>query len=696
MKKKPVETLCLVLVSILIILTAAPGYSVTRAYAVSGQNIEHEITGIIRDELNANNAASVQDLIDGAYSENAGSTTDWFVFSFIQYAGAKYDYSNYAAALKKKGVSSSPTTKERYALNFAAMGTNTAYIKKIVDEEIDELGIMSDVFGLHLIANGYKSAKISEKELTKKIISLQHGDGGFALNSDAPSDVDITAMTVQCLAPYYHTDSSVKSAVDKALALLSSRQFEDGGYSSYYSDKNPESAAQVIVALTSLGINPLKDNRFIKSENSAVDFMLKFRATDNGYTHKQGGAYNVSATSQVLYSLVSIYRLENGMGRLYELNSGVKTIIPTDSLSTAKETAKSTSSPSNNAAFYSPASTSPASLTAFSSKKEEKNIEATVSSTRSDSSAVRTSSNKVKTTLESFYHNKTGNSGSLSKTQPYTAVSSRELLTNQIALYNGAETVTDLNNYTHSDAVSSSLSNNRINNVKDETNSKPDIYSEEDFGKIENTEPITSEYIRQQSNKMFSAKAVAVISVWIIAFALCAVLVIKKKTKKINFIIILLTAGVIAILLAFSSVQLPDDYYSSEQLTVTDTICVTMSIDCKTVAGKGDEKITPKDGIILPDTHFTLPVGASAYDCLIVASKEYHIQIEDSSKTLSDHSAAYIAGINYLYEFDYGNLSGWMFSVNGEFGDSGCGEYKLSDGDYIQWRYTENIGEDLK
>ena len=120
-----------------------------------------------------------------------------------------------------------------------------------------------------------------------------------------------------------------------------------------------------------------------------------------------------------------------------------------------------------------------------------------------------------------------------------------------------------------------------------------------------------------------------------------------------------------------------------------------MSIDCKTVAGRGDEKITPSDGIILEKTEFTLPQGSTAYDCLIYAAKKYKIPIEDSSKTLTDHRSAYIAGINYLFEFDYGEMSGWMFSVNGSFGDVGCGEYTLSEGDSIEWRYTTNIGEDL-
>ena len=70
--------------------------------------------------------------------------------------------------------------------------------------------------------------------------------------------------------------------------------------------------------------------------------------------------------------------------------------------------------------------------------------------------------------------------------------------------------------------------------------------------------------------------------------------------------------------------------------------------------------------------------------------------MDDKSAGAADHSNAYIAGINNLYEFDYGELSGWIYSVNGVQADVGCGQYLLSDGDKIKWEYTCNLGEDLK
>ena len=56
----------------------------------------------------------------------------------------------------------------------------------------------------------------------------------------------------------------------------------------------------------------------------------------------------------------------------------------------------------------------------------------------------------------------------------------------------------------------------------------------------------------------------------------------------------------------------------------------------------------------------------------------------------------YISGINYLYELDFGDMSGWIYHVNDDEPLVGCGEYKLSDGDNIEWLYTCDLGKDLK
>ena len=59
------------------------------------------------------------------------------------------------------------------------------------------------------------------------------------------------------------------------------------------------------------------------------------------------------------------------------------------------------------------------------------------------------------------------------------------------------------------------------------------------------------------------------------------------------------------------------------------------------------------------------------------------------------YGTIFIRGINHLYDRACGELSGWMYKVNGEFPGKGCGAYKLENGDVIEWVYTCDLGKDV-
>ena len=65
------------------------------------------------------------------------------------------------------------------------------------------------------------------------------------------------------------------------------------------------------------------------------------------------------------------------------------------------------------------------------------------------------------------------------------------------------------------------------------------------------------------------------------------------------------------------------------------------------------------------------------------------------SYTYNPKKNGYVSEINGVSEFDYGKQSGWMYSVNGEYPEIGCGAYELKAGDTIRWRYTLDLGKDL-
>ena len=81
-------------------------------------------------------------------------------------------------------------------------------------------------------------------------------------------------------------------------------------------------------------------------------------------------------------------------------------------------------------------------------------------------------------------------------------------------------------------------------------------------------------------------------------------------------------------------------------------------------------------------------------DVLQRVCQENKIHMEYTDTPLYD--TAYIEGIYNLYEFDAGELSGWMYAVNDSFPNYGCSQYVLQDGDVIRWVYTCELGEDVK
>jgi hypothetical protein len=107
----------------------------------------------------------------------------------------------------------------------------------------------------------------------------------------------------------------------------------------------------------------------------------------------------------------------------------------------------------------------------------------------------------------------------------------------------------------------------------------------------------------------------------------------------------------------------------------------------------GKEKYVPQNGVVLAEVSVSFEEGDTVFDVLKKVCKNKGIQLEYSYTPV--YGSYYIEGINNLYEFDCGNLSGWMYSVNGTFPNYGCSQYQLSDGDVIKWLYTCDLGTDV-
>jgi hypothetical protein len=168
--------------------------------------------------------------------------------------------------------------------------------------------------------------------------------------------------------------------------------------------------------------------------------------------------------------------------------------------------------------------------------------------------------------------------------------------------------------------------------------------------------------------------------------------------------IIAIFAGVIVVIVLImgTDFQSVDEYYLTHMDDITpESKTITVTIECKSVLDNMDSldlslvKYVPDDGVILKKTKYVLREGDTAFDVLDRATRYNKIQMEYQGADLNKYSSAYIEGINYLYEYSCGELSGWMYSVNGKFPKYGCSNYKLKDGDDVVWSYTCDLGRDV-
>ena len=185
---------------------------------------------------------------------------------------------------------------------------------------IKKQGINGPIFALiALDTNDYETEDTTiRQQCIDFILNKQFEDGGWAL-SGSTADPDITAMVLQALAPY-KSQSNVATAAEEAISTLSAIQNSNGGYASW-GTVNSESCAQVIVALTTWGINPDTDSRFVKNGKSVVDALLAHYLEDeSAFEHVIDSGANGMATDQACYALVAYNRFMNGKTALYDMS----------------------------------------------------------------------------------------------------------------------------------------------------------------------------------------------------------------------------------------------------------------------------------------------------------------------------------------------------------------------------------------
>lgn len=137
-------------------------------------------------------------------------------------------------------------------------------------------------------------------------------------------------------------------------------------------------------------------------------------------------------------------------------------------------------------------------------------------------------------------------------------------------------------------------------------------------------------------------------------------------------------------------IKTAEEYYS--QCVQDRNICVSVYVQCSEALSHLDSidervntaDVIPENGVVIERCEVWLGEGATAYDALVQAAKEQRVRV-DASETLY---GAYVSAIGHISEFGFGEMSGWLYCVNGEYPEVSCGSFFLSQGDVVEFCYT--------
>lgn len=274
---------------------------------------------------------------------------EWNVMTLARYGyedeawyGEYYD--NVVEYVKAKGSAklhkSKSTDNSRTILALTAIGADATdvggynLLEPLTDMNyVTTQGINGPVFALIAfdtagydipkLPDGSDGVQTTRKGLIEYILGRELDGGGWAF-SGSNADPDMTCMTIQALAPYYKSNTEIKTAVDRALDVMSGLQKDDGGFASW-GTVNSESCAQVVCALLDIGRDAGTDEAFVKSGHSVLDALMGFYvASAGGFAHdvKQNGelVVNGMASQQAGYALAAYDRFKKGMNTLYDMS----------------------------------------------------------------------------------------------------------------------------------------------------------------------------------------------------------------------------------------------------------------------------------------------------------------------------------------------------------------------------------------
>lgn len=490
----------------------------------------------------------------------------------------------------------------------------------------------------------------TREKLFGYLLNNEVAGGGWGF-SKTRADIDLTAMAIQALTPYYLGDGEVKAAVDRAILWLSSTQNAAGGYTSWGTE-NVQSVAQVIVALTGLGINPHTDERFVKNGQSTIDNLLSYAVPTGGFVQPKGGQVNGMATDQATYALVAYNRFLNNETSLYDMTDVVITDREPNITIQLPEDGESITVPDDGKNY-----------TIIVDKDDQhKQVTIQLPEQTLAKTFIELPANVVLPQL-SFVRGDTTVEFGEGIVMTNDSKQVLELLTSK-----------DTNDVALRTSITSLLGKNK------------QLDAVQHFFTIggNNTIQFENGFVTFTFKGMKGKEAV-----WIQNGQVNA---IQKYASN--------QAGVAGGKQEYAYESGNDLIVKTSHFTDFAVYSVSNSSGggeapqpSKATAQLSIDKLTIQKGHVLSPTTVEFTPGETVWDVFKRELDSRGIAYEYLNS--DQFNSVYVKSIAGDGEFDHGTGSGWMYNVNGTYPNYGVSQYKLKQGDKIQFRYTTNLGEDL-
>ncbi|XVG95313.1 N-acetylmuramoyl-L-alanine amidase family protein [Eubacteriales bacterium KG125] len=220
-----------------------------------------------------------------------------------------------------------PTDYARILLALGSMNKETSnnisikIIERLSNFNYENLSVNQYIFTLiALDSKGYKvpiKSVLNRDYLIKKILKAQGKDGRIG------DGIDITAMAIQALAPYEYTHPEVTKSIKTGLKFLSSELTGNAGYIVNGSN-NASSAAQVVIAISSLGKDLRDLDGFVKNGKNLICNLKSFKTAGGFANYARHETDFAFATYQVTMAVNSFNRLIEERKNIYDLNGNSK------------------------------------------------------------------------------------------------------------------------------------------------------------------------------------------------------------------------------------------------------------------------------------------------------------------------------------------------------------------------------------